>query len=112
MGAFPVSLSFVDENTGWLTNYGSVIKYTVPQCPVKPVNILSSCCTVFESIKSGSWSDPATWSCNRVPVSTDDVIINVGHTVSTPANNIFAKTLNNRGGVLQIHSSINLKLGN
>ena len=41
MSAYPVSLSFVDENTGWLTNYGSVLQYIAPQCSTIPT-ILST----------------------------------------------------------------------
>jgi hypothetical protein len=35
-----------------------------------------------ESITSGAWNNPSTWSCNCVPVSADLVTINTGHTVT------------------------------
>lgn len=38
------------------------------------------------SIKSGNWSDASTWDVGTVPVSTDDVIINTGHTVTVDIN--------------------------
>jgi photosystem II stability/assembly factor-like uncharacterized protein len=66
-----------------------------------------------ESLKSGSWSDPTTWSCNRVPTATDDVFINAGHTVTENSSPIIrAKTLTYRGGILQIPQATTLRLGN
>lgn len=34
------------------------------------------------SIKSGLWSDPTVWSCNRVPVQADEPIISSNNTVT------------------------------
>lgn len=34
------------------------------------------------TIKSGSWSDPAVWSCGRIPTFTDDTKINTGHVIT------------------------------
>ena len=110
MYAYPVSLSFVDENTGWLTNYGNIIKYTAPQCSTIPLILTTNCCTVFETIKSGSWTDASTWSCNRIPTATDDIFINIGHTITDNGNIIRAKTLNYRGGVLQLSATTNFIL--
>ena len=39
-----------------------------------------------ESIKSGVWNDPATWSSNRIPNKSDYVIIKQSHTVIFPEN--------------------------
>jgi hypothetical protein len=95
------------------TNY--VVTCTVNNCVSNnstsvPITVLSN--TSLESIKSGSWTDPTTWSCNRVPISTDDVIINTGHTVTNSGGTIRAKTLNYRGGTLQISNTTNFILGN
>jgi hypothetical protein len=67
---------------------------------------------ICETIKSGSWTDPTIWSSNRVPTATDDVIINIGHTVTDTGNTIRAKSLNYRGGILKLSSITNLILGN
>lgn len=40
----------------------------------------SVCC--MESIKSGQWNDPTTWSCNRIPTSSDEVTIAAQHIVT------------------------------
>ncbi|WP_338868400.1 fibronectin type III domain-containing protein [Spirosoma sp. SC4-14] len=40
-------------------------------------------CNGMYTIKAGQWDDPAVWSCNRIPTSTDDVQIK--HVVSLPA---------------------------
>lgn len=41
-------------------------------------------CAEMYSINSGNWNAPTTWSCGRVPIVTDDIMINAGHTVSIP----------------------------
>jgi hypothetical protein len=113
LGSYPISLSFVDEYNGWLTNYGLVTKYTAPQCPTTPAVLVSNCCDGLQTLKSGSWTDPTTWSCNRVPTATDDVFINAGHTVTETSSSIIrAKTLTYRGGTLQIPQATTLRLGN
>jgi hypothetical protein len=39
-------------------------------------------CNNMQSVKTGNWSDTSVWSCGRVPVATDAVKINLGHTVT------------------------------
>jgi hypothetical protein len=39
-----------------------------------------------QSIKTFSWNDASTWSCGTVPVVTEDILINKGHTVTIPNN--------------------------
>jgi PKD domain len=39
-------------------------------------------CADMNSIQTGNWNAPSTWSCGRVPISTDIVTINQGHTVT------------------------------
>jgi hypothetical protein len=39
-------------------------------------------CSLLESLSSGNWNDPATWSCDRVPNKNDNVIIHGGHTIT------------------------------
>lgn len=41
-------------------------------------------CTAMTTIRSGPWTDTATWSCNRVPLPTDAV--QVLHPVTIPDN--------------------------
>lgn len=41
-------------------------------------------CAEMYSNNSGNWNAPTTWSCGRVPIVTDDITINAGHTVSIP----------------------------
>ncbi len=40
----------------------------------------------LRTVRSGSWNDPATWSCGRVPTVTEPVV--VSHTVTVPTNYI------------------------
>jgi hypothetical protein len=39
-------------------------------------------CAYMNSVQTGNWNAPSTWSCGRVPISTDIVTINTGHTVT------------------------------
>jgi hypothetical protein len=39
-----------------------------------------------QSIKTFNWNDASTWSCGSVPVVTEDILINKGHTVTIPNN--------------------------
>ncbi|NID12238.1 CotH kinase family protein [Fibrivirga algicola] len=44
-----------------------------------------------QSIASGDWMAPSTWSCGRVPSLFDDVTISAGHVVTLPIPNAVAK---------------------
>lgn len=55
-----------------------------------------------QSDDDGSWNDSGIWSCNRVPTSSDTVVIRNGHTVSLNVNTAAIQSLTiNSGGVLQ-----------
>jgi len=55
----------------------------LPGCPPAPVTSLEiKLYDVIESVQTGFWDDPATWDCACVPVSTDNVRVNSGHTVT------------------------------
>ena len=41
-------------------------------------------CNNMFSINTGNWNTPSTWSCGRIPIVTDDITINAGHTISIP----------------------------
>jgi hypothetical protein len=49
------------------------------------------------SIASGSWTTPATWSCNCVPTSLDIVTIQAAHIISISSGLKQALTLNLMG---------------
>ncbi len=40
-------------------------------------------CTTMQTVKAGSWNDPTVWSCGRLPVVSDAVLIR--HAVTVPA---------------------------
>ncbi len=40
-------------------------------------------CDKLMSKKSGKWNDPATWSCGRIPMAGEKVIIQPGHVITT-----------------------------
>lgn len=41
-------------------------------------------CLTMVSVKTGLWTDPTVWSCNRVPDATD--LVEVRHAITIPAN--------------------------
>ncbi len=72
--------------------------------------IISTISSLY-TLKNGSWSDPAVWSCNRVPVSTDPVTVN--HAVTVPADYLGnAQWVNfSVGGSLLYNAGGRLRLG-
>jgi GH35 family endo-1,4-beta-xylanase len=64
---------------------------------------------VMKSKQTGDWSDPATWSCGRLPIVTEDVTISSGHIVNIIDANAKAKKVNN-SGQLNFSNSVS-KLG-
>ena len=41
-------------------------------------------CSQMYSVRTGNWNQSTTWSCGRIPISTDDIIISGGNTVTIP----------------------------
>lgn len=41
-------------------------------------------CGIMSSIKSGSWNDPTVWSCDRIPMFDDNIVISPTHTIIIP----------------------------
>jgi hypothetical protein len=69
---------------------------------------------VITSIASGFWNNPSTWSCNCIPASCNDVIVDTGHFVSiqpgSPGSNLGKlKNLALRGAV-EIKNNSTMKL--
>ncbi|WP_232074168.1 fibronectin type III domain-containing protein [Spirosoma aureum] len=71
---------------------------------------LSPCQSMY-TIKTGLWTDPAIWSCGRLPLSSD--IVEIRHFVTVPANLIvFAKKVSIDSGQRLIYSlNTQLKTG-
>ena len=47
--------------------------------------IASGATVAISTVKTGDWDDATTWTCNCVPILTDNVTINAGHTVTVDA---------------------------
>lgn len=80
-----------------LTAVGLTDCFTVSYEPVRPN-------TYCESILSGNWSSPSTWSCGHEPSLTDTVVLNPGHTVIVSTDSARAKRLIYSGGTLKFTS--------
>lgn len=68
-------------------------------------------CTVMQTVKAGSWNDPTMWSCGRLPVVSDAVLIR--HVVTVPAGFVsHAKKVSfNVGGKLSWGAASRLLIG-
>ncbi len=61
--------------------------------------------TVFSSVASGDWNNPATWDVGSVPTCTGNVTIMNGHNVSVnSASNVSRNLTVNPGGTLSVAS--------
>ncbi len=58
----------------------------------------------IQSIVSGDWNNPTTWSCNCIPTVLDDVKVNINHEVNVTTTS-FAKNLEAKGKVIQLNNS-------
>jgi glucose/arabinose dehydrogenase len=62
-------------------------------------------CSNMYSVQTGNWNQTTTWSCGRIPISTDDITVSGGHTVTIP--NGVSATLN----FLQLIGTLNVQTG-
>ncbi|WP_165358935.1 MULTISPECIES: S8 family serine peptidase [Spirosoma] len=69
-------------------------------CPSNRVAVTLSR-DAMRTVQSGTWSNPATWSCNRLPTINDVVFLDNGHIVSVDQLSQWARQLVYRGGTLQ-----------
>jgi surface protein len=51
---------------------------------------------IMSIINGGNWENVSTWNFSRVPLITDEVIINTGHTVNITTNNANARKIEYR----------------
>ena len=75
------------------------------------VTVQQGSCTVMQTVKAGSWDDPTVWSCGRLPLLTDAVLIR--HAVTMPASFVSRarKVSFDAGGRLSWGSNARLLLG-
>ena len=62
-----------------------------------PVRITTVVEPNIQSVKTGNWQAPDTWSCNCVPLNCQNVTVQTGHTVSVPVTDAKAKNITVRG---------------
>lgn len=65
---------------------------------------------LIESVASGQWNDPATWSCACVPTFTDEVIVRAGHSVLVDGVTALARNVALDGGQVQVMNNGTLRL--
>jgi GH35 family endo-1,4-beta-xylanase len=89
-----------------MTFLNTTIRASTPSALSTSFNVTG----VMKSKQTGNWSDPATWSCGRLPSVVEDVTISVGHTVNIIDANAKAKKVNNNGQLNFSNSSAKLGL--
>ncbi|MDZ7900386.1 MAG: CotH kinase family protein [Arcicella sp.] len=52
-----------------------------------PKTLINNSLGINTTVRSGNWSNSQTWSCGRLPLVTDEVIIESGHAVSINNSN-------------------------
>jgi hypothetical protein len=83
--------------------------YTWGETEDYPIQIISPSLNC-ESVSNGAWTSSATWSCGRIPLATDEVIIKTGHNITLNAE-ASAKSLEiQTNSTLQYQSGGHLKL--
>jgi hypothetical protein len=90
--------TITDYATTTSDHYATVARYEYIAPPV-----------ITSIVPTGNWSSPSTWSCNCVPTSADNVVIETGHTITVDAASQ-AKSLNLKG-TLNYVSAFTLSLG-
>ena len=65
----------------------------------------------IQSLASGSWTDPATWSCGCVPQPADTVTVNATHTIVIDGVTAKAAQVVKEGGILEVSNGGELRLG-
>ncbi len=68
-----------------IINYPAM--YSGPLLAGSGIVPLISAGSVYNSVKSGNWDDVTVWSPNGVPTSTDQIIVNAGHTIDLDGAN-------------------------
>ncbi len=66
------------------------------------------------SVGTGNWDNPAVWSCNCVPFSTDGIVINSGHVITVPLNlgSVNCESIHlNPGGQLKAFATVHVAGG-
>ncbi|MFH1319714.1 MAG: hypothetical protein ABII90_03560, partial [Bacteroidota bacterium] len=65
-----------------------------------PVDLAVDINGTITSIAPGAWNNTATWDCSCVPLSTDNVVIDNGHTVTLPKATTVNSFTITAGGIL------------
>jgi trimeric autotransporter adhesin len=64
------------------------------------------------SVKSGSWQNPTTWSCQCIPLAENNVEIRQGHIVTLEGIEAHAQNITLSGGQLNYTQAGTIQLGN
>lgn len=110
----PANVTFTAATRSVVVTPGSSSTYVVrdsQQCVQDVFTVQVCSASSLYTVKTGSWTDPTVWSCNRIPTLTDTVALK--HLVSVPAG-VVAHALRvtyDPGINLQFGSNARLQLG-
>ena len=101
-----MNLTWQDGNTSSFRYYNasstrdfvvSCSNYFCNSANSPPVRITTVVEPNIQSVKTGNWQAPDTWSCNCVPLNCQNVTVQTGHTVSVPVTDAKAKNITIKG---------------
>ncbi|HEV7349811.1 sialate O-acetylesterase [Telluribacter sp.] len=66
--------------------------------------------TSVETLASGAWDDPATWSCGCIPGNQTEIVLHIGHTVKIDIPGRQVKSIQYKGGNLDFRNGGTLQV--
>lgn len=63
-----------------------------------------------QSVSSGNWNSPTSWSCGCVPSPAMEVVIREGHTITLDGASVQIKSIRLQGGVIQLENNAQVNL--
>ncbi len=92
--------SFTTPNLSSTQPYYAYCTTTACKSARERIDVVLDGCTSMYTLRSGSWYEPTTWSCGRIPIASDQITINAGHEVSITYGDPTIKTLQHAGGLM------------
>lgn len=94
------STSYATPNLSSTQPYFADCTTTACKSARERIDVVLDGCTSMYTLRSGSWYEPTTWSCGRIPIASDQITINAGHEISITYGDPTIKTLQHAGSLM------------